>query len=192
MSEPPEAPGLAHGKGCRMNETMGIQACMRLNAKLTYQQAKMRLLLNRLWPWIESVNHLHLKGEEVLYASEVWDALHGPEDPDSSSPGDTARTIQSLQRNLDYAHLKSGRILGAELLDRRNAQDRQWGGPAHDDCHDRHDWLGYVIKQLNEAENALDHPQEHTSNLEIYEDRMLDVGALAVAAIQSSRRKRGA
>lgn len=31
-------------------------------------------VLERLYPYIESVNHMHLGGN-VLYASEIWDAL---------------------------------------------------------------------------------------------------------------------
>jgi hypothetical protein len=73
----------------------------------------------------------------------------------------------------------------------RLAQDKQWGGPEHDDTHAAHEWLGYIIKQLDEADVALD-PPPGGSNLDIYESRLIDVAALAVAAIQSNRRKRKA
>ena len=35
-----------------------------------------RKLLERLYPWIKAVNHVHLPDGTLLYASEVWDALH--------------------------------------------------------------------------------------------------------------------
>lgn len=35
-----------------------------------------KLILERLYPYIEAVNHIHLPDGDILYASEVWDALH--------------------------------------------------------------------------------------------------------------------
>lgn len=42
-----------------------------------------RLILERLYPYLKAVNHIHMcpslkdgyAGEDILYASEVWDAL---------------------------------------------------------------------------------------------------------------------
>jgi len=50
---------------------------------------------------------------------------------------------------------------------------------------------GFIQKQLDEADVAL-YPPPGGSNLDIYESRLIDVAALAIAAIQSSRRKRNA
>ena len=77
------------------------------------------------------------------------------------------------------------------VLGERLSQDEQWGGPEPDDTHAAHEWLGFIQKQLDGADVALD-PPPGGSNLDIYESRLLDVAALAVAAIQSIRRKRNA
>lgn len=64
----------------------------------------------------------------------------------------------------------------------RMRQDAQWGGEAHDDEHFRTDWLHYIQHQLNKAlvEESRD----------AFMGRMVKVGALAIAAIQSQLRKR--
>ena len=33
-------------------------------------------ILERLYPWLESINHIHLPDGSILYASQVWDLLH--------------------------------------------------------------------------------------------------------------------
>ena len=94
-----------------------------------------------------------------------------------------------------------------EILQERVRQDKQWGGPHHDDQHTYKDWLGFIRKQLNEIlshpgdKAALDEAMKSTfkdshtgrefSNLQLFEERMVKVAALAVAAIQSERRKAG-
>ena len=39
----------------------------------------MRKILERLYPYLERVNHIHLSKTDVLYASEVWDVLYAPD-----------------------------------------------------------------------------------------------------------------
>ena len=70
-----------------------------------------------------------------------------------------------------------------EVTTRRRAQDRKHGGPEHDDTHTPGEWLAFIREFTQRA---------HCAWLEDLgdEDRLLDVAALAVAAIQSSRRKR--
>jgi hypothetical protein len=34
-------------------------------------------ILERMYPWLEGVDHVHLSDGSVLYASQVWDVLHG-------------------------------------------------------------------------------------------------------------------
>ena len=67
-----------------------------------------------------------------------------------------------------------------EIMERRKTQDSQHGGPSHDDTHRLTDWVGYMQNELSwvQPDNC--------------EDRLLEIAALAVAAIQSSRRKRDA
>lgn len=76
-------------------------------------------------------------------------------------------------------------ILGPELFDRRAEQDLQWGGPIHDDTHTPEEWWMFIAKCNGDAE-------ANASDPEIWEDKLIDVAALAVAAIKSSRRKRNA
>lgn len=76
--------------------------------------------------------------------------------------------------------ISRGEII-VELLKRRTAQDKRWGGAKHDDTHDELDWQEFVRKQVDDAENA--------DTSEQWRDRMLDIGALALAAIEWADRK---
>ena len=84
--------------------------------------------------------------------------------------------------------------VAAEIMDRRDRQDAEHGGPAHDDTHAPGDWIGFIRRQttlaLGELIKAVDRGGGTPDRMDFYEDKLLDVAALAVAAIQSSRRKR--
>ena len=69
-----------------------------------------------------------------------------------------------------------------EIIAERAAQDEQWGGKAHDDSHDRFEWCCYISKQNSRADIA-------SANGPLFEARMIKVAALAVAAVESSRRQ---
>jgi hypothetical protein len=73
-----------------------------------------------------------------------------------------------------------GSVLTA-VAEERKRQDTQWGGPDHDDRHTGQEWAGLITKQLGSA----------LGYWMIYEDCMLKAAALAVAAVQHARRKRG-
>jgi hypothetical protein len=69
-----------------------------------------------------------------------------------------------------------------DLIDQeRQSQDAQWGGAIHDDSHDLSAWHWFISKQLKLTDTRIP---------EIFEHRMVKVAALAVAAIESSRRQR--
>jgi len=68
-----------------------------------------------------------------------------------------------------------------EIDERRDEQDRKWGGPDHDDTHCNQDWCEYIDKFVERA-TAPSHSRQ-------FEDNMIHIAALAVAAIESSRRK---
>jgi hypothetical protein len=70
----------------------------------------------------------------------------------------------------------------AKVLRRRQEQDEQWGGPQHDDEHHWADWVNFITKCANRSQNTLSHVE--------FERCMVDVAALAFAAIESSERKR--
>ena len=65
----------------------------------------------------------------------------------------------------------------------RKAQDEQWGGQKHDDAHDPRDWVHFINKQTLSAYYEYFNPRA-------YESRMVKIAALAIAAIESSRRGR--
>jgi hypothetical protein len=110
-----------------------------------------------------------------------------------------------IQRRLSRTAVEYERvyneILGPEIEACRVAQDKQWGGPEHDDTHGYTDWCEYVQKFINRAKlNAME-PLGHPggpgwiSSMRYpqtnFEHNLVCIAALAVAAIQSSRRKRG-
>ena len=69
-----------------------------------------------------------------------------------------------------------------DVFDERQSQDKQWGGPDHDDCHLEVDWVSYIVRQLGMA-------SEYDVAPEVFQTRMVKVAALAVAAVESSRRR---
>ena len=77
------------------------------------------------------------------------------------------------------------RSLGKELSALRLAQDLAHGGPEHDDTHTPVEWRVFIQIYNNQGEQYATEP-------EIRESKLLAVAGLAVAAIQSSRRKRDA
>jgi hypothetical protein len=91
-----------------------------------------------------------------------------------------------------------GRFI-AEMLDERGRQDTQHGGPAHDDGHSRGDWYDFVEYQLGHGfqEELLarcydrSDPALPAEWLAQFESRMVKIAALALAAVESDRRKYG-
>jgi hypothetical protein len=73
-------------------------------------------------------------------------------------------------------------IAEADIRAERERQDKQWGGPAHDDEHTTGDFIGYVQRQCNLASLQLGEPAVSRS-------RFVKIAALAVAAIESIDRK---
>lgn len=94
-------------------------------------------------------------------------------------------------------------ILGREIAEERDRQDEQWGGPVHDDKHDLGDWINprwgiprFVDRaavaagsarlkyELGDASGIRHRPEDD------FEKAMIQIATLAIAAVQSSRRKR--
>lgn len=80
---------------------------------------------------------------------------------------------------------RQGTIFG-EIVEERNRQDRQWGGPDHDDFHDERDWLRYIRKQMAHAWRAAPLVGELMTD---YRRRLVKIAALALAAIESHDRR---
>lgn len=66
-----------------------------------------------------------------------------------------------------------------QIIQERKNQDRQWGGPEHDNTHDKDDWLRFIHYQFICAD-------ARDSNLR---SRLIKIAALAVAAVESIDRK---
>lgn len=65
------------------------------------------------------------------------------------------------------------------INDEREAQDRQWGGPVHDDTHDPDHFFRCIEHQIDRVRTENAHSRM----------RMVNIAALAVAAIESMDRK---
>lgn len=68
------------------------------------------------------------------------------------------------------------------ILSERKNQDRQWGGPRHDDQHNFDEWCQFILKQLNAA-------MSEKGGTALQASRMVRVAALAMASIESMARK---
>ncbi len=64
-----------------------------------------------------------------------------------------------------------------QILDERCAQDREWGGPDHDDNHYPGDWLNLIERQVRRAWPV--------DAFEYRRRRLVKIAALAVAAMDS-------
>lgn len=79
---------------------------------------------------------------------------------------------------------------------KRDFQDAKHGGPTHDDTHHHWDWIYFIRSYVEAAERygyvAIACEKQGADAIpdwERYEENLVDVAALAIAAIQSIRRK---
>ena len=82
-----------------------------------------------------------------------------------------------------------------EIREERRLQDVKWGGPGHDDTHALRDWPDYItdrvfmIPEVFRSRRlrglAVNAPVVPIELLKSYRRRLIQVGALAVAAIES-------
>ena len=77
-------------------------------------------------------------------------------------------------------------IIIKEILEERTRQDGKWGGPEHDDIHNPENWCDFIIAYATWAK------QMDVNNSPMkYRRRVMQIGALVVAACESFDRKRG-
>lgn len=69
----------------------------------------------------------------------------------------------------------------AQVEEEREKQDREYGGPSHDDVHIEQDWVGFLLLHVNRARLA--------GTGSVYRYQLIRVIALAVAAIEVYDRK---
>jgi len=82
--------------------------------------------------------------------------------------------------------MNNRQLILSEIEAERQAQDREHGGPAHDDTHTCNDWLAILVRHLGLAgsDEAVIDPVR-------FRRQMIRVGALAVAIVESFDRKAG-
>ena len=74
----------------------------------------------------------------------------------------------------------------AQIAEERARQDANWGGPDHDDSHERRDWLSFIIEHVDRAKKVI--PRRGPQDLDEHRKQLVEIGALAVAAIQAHDR----
>lgn len=71
-----------------------------------------------------------------------------------------------------------------DVVAERQRQDAKWGGPEHDDQHSPDEWLGFIQEKWAGAHESL--------TADEYRYQLVQIAALAVAAIESLDRKMSA
>ena len=98
----------------------------------------------------------------------------------------TAERARSAALQAENERMREVQGVLLEVVDERIAQDRQWGGPDHDDEHDAFEWCSYIRKQLTYVNTEA----KAQGGAITFRKRMLKVAALAIAGIQASDRRR--
>lgn len=130
-------------------------------------------------------------GEEFDY--ETW-AQNTIPDKTQIQQAQDARE-KRLKRAKEKILERNDRVVMAGILNERLRQDDKWGGPEHDDGHVPRDWAAFIIDALGQAMNAdtvgLIPPtgDQRFDKAHEYRRRMIQVAALAVAAVESFDRK---
>jgi hypothetical protein len=122
---------------------------------------------------------------------------------------DVAALVAEVRR------LRSGAVVMRDVSEERASQDGKWGGPGHDDMHAPADWLDYIHGKVmavparfrSRGELRGEHPQPWAPDAQerltklaetperwiassrvAYRRRLVQIAALAVAAIESHDR----
>jgi hypothetical protein len=112
-------------------------------------------------------------------------ALAEPADPNSGRKmGSPEEFAADVQRNTEVAGILERAPIWRDVVRERARQDKQWGGPEHDDIH-RHE--GWATWRSEFDARAADH--EHDPE-RVYAE-VVKVAALAVAQLESLRRLMG-
>lgn len=92
-----------------------------------------------------------------------------------------------MRRKVDFSGTPEQLVICEQLVEERRVQDRQWGGPDHDDDHTRKEWLGFVEEHATRARKAIGRRRE-AIDLDEYRRRLVVIAALSVAAIEAHDR----
>ena len=73
-----------------------------------------------------------------------------------------------------------------DIEEERSRQEKKWGGSTHDDQHRHEDWLRVMIRQIGDADRAVE-----CNDGDYYRKQLVQIAALAVAALDSPDRQSG-
>lgn len=82
-----------------------------------------------------------------------------------------------------------------EVAAERDRQDSKWGGPDHDDEHEPEDWLIFIEQRAARAGEMIGCPEEEQPEIRSdaeYRRQLVQIAALAIAAVESLDRKKAA
>lgn len=92
-----------------------------------------------------------------------------------------------MRRKVDFSGSTEQLTIFEQLVEERRSQDRQWGGPDHDDEHTRRDWLDFLKEHTDRARKLIGRGQR-VVDLDAYRQRLIVIVALGVAAIEAHDR----
>ena len=92
-----------------------------------------------------------------------------------------------MRRKVDFSGTPAQLTIFEQLVEERHSQDRQWGGPEHDDEHTRREWLGFIEEHATRARKTIGRGQR-VIDVDEYRRRLVVIAALAVAAIEAHDR----
>lgn len=73
-----------------------------------------------------------------------------------------------------------------DVVDERAHQNEKWGGPEHDDQHAVLDWASLIVEYVGKLAQSGD-----TSGLMSQRKVLVQIAALAIAAVESGDRRAG-
>lgn len=98
-------------------------------------------------------------------------------------PVDWQARAEDAEQRMDIARRLMNKIntgVYEEIAAERDRQDAKWGGPEHDDTHSAYHWSSYIEERLHSGDQMT---AEESRRL------FIEIGALAVAAVESADRK---
>lgn len=115
-----------------------------------------------------------------------YDAGDGSED----FWGDVGGSVINIAREAGIEEMSPAALkdVGAERFN----QDKQWGGPRHDDSHAAIEWLDYISHQIDRAGGNSGIVGASGLPAATVRGRLVKIAALALAGIQSIDRKSAA
>ena len=141
------------------------------------------------------LNGAEFPGWQCFHCGEVFTTIGGARDHFGTTPEYAPGCMVRVQLGEERGLLMRVRELEAqlqahvdpiyiEIAEERARQDVEWGGSAHDDHHSPDDWALFIRQHLSQAVPPI-------WRRDRYRKKMVQVAALAVAAVESHDRLTG-